>query len=373
MQFFPLVLCALISLVPEAAYYAYQSFLQAEQDGPNYTLNSIVYMLIYALFNVLFIVFCHLNALGMVITMILAPFIMTVYGIFNMIRKNNICFLADLSILKRILVYSVPVVPHDLSAMSVTYISKIFLNHSVSFAATGLFTVASQISTAMSLVQSSMNLAFHPWFNQQMIKGAEGRKNIKSFSVFIFAFYCYISIFIAFFSPEVLSVITPPAYKTAWKFVPFLVLVLVVNFIYYTHILSILYNIRASKFIMICSLTGAVLNIVLSNDLIKMYASWGAVLAYFISRLVTVLVAVIYSRIVQPVDFGLLKMCMLTIATAIIISLGLSYGWLHNINGINFFNIIFKLFIIIIISIVVFYCNRKVLIEYAKVLILRKF
>ena len=371
-DFYPLIICALLALIPEAMYYAYQSFLQAEQDGYNYTRNSIIYMLLYASLNIFFIVCLRLNTLGMLLSMILSPTIMTVYGIFSMTRNNTIKFILDNKILGRILKYSIPVVPHDLSAMSVTLISKIFLNNSVSFAATGLFTVASQISTAMSLVQTSMNLAFHPWFNQQMKEGLEGRIHIRSFSVFIFAFYCYVSIIISFFSPEILSIITPPAYHTAWKFVPFLVMALVISFIYYSHVLSIFYNVKASKFIMLCSLSGAVLNIVLLDIFVNKYAAWGAVFAYFISRVATAIIAVVYSRIVQPVDFGLTKMCLLTIATAVMILSGLSYGWIYEINGVDMFNICIKLAILSIISVLVVYTKRKIIFDYTNMLLSKR-
>ena len=369
MQFFPLVFLGVISLIPEALYYAYQSFLQADQKGEAYTQNSIIYMLIYAGMNIVLIIGFRLGALGMVVTMMTTPLIMSTYGIIKMYHTDNLLFCFDSKIIKPTLKYSLPVVPHDLSSMIATYISKIFLNNSVSYAATGLFTVSSQISNVMSLVQSSLNLAFHPWFNEQMNNGTEGRRNIKAFSIFIFAVYCYVSIFIALFSPELLNILTPDGYQYAWKLVPLLTLALVINFIYYSHALTIFYNIRASKFIAVCSITGSLSNIVLSYFLITKYGSWGAVISYFIARCITAFITVLYSRHVQKVDYGLPKMCIMTVGTAAIMLIGLSYGWVKEINGFNYVNIIIKLCIVGTVTVAVFLWKRIVIIEYAHMLL----
>lgn len=372
MEFFPFVFLGILSLVSEALYYAYQSFLQSEQDGKTYTKNSITFMLIYAVTNLILIIGFRLGALGMVITMFTTPAIMSAYGIIKMYSEKKLVFGFDKKILAPTLKYSIPVVPHDISSMLATYISKIFMNSSVSYAATGQYTVSSQISNVMSLVQSSLNLAFHPWFNEQMEKGNEGRRNIKSFSVFIFAVYCYVSILIALFSPELLSILTPDSYRDAWKLVPLLTLALVINFIYYSHVLAIFYNVKASKFIAVCSITGSLSNIVLSYLLIARIASWGAAIAYFAARCITAAITVIYSRKVQKVDFGLSKMCIMAAATALIMAIGLAYGFINEINGFNLLNIALKLMIIIVITLTIFLLNKQTILTYVRLLLKRK-
>lgn len=372
MEFFPLVFLGIISLVTEALYYAYQSFLQAEQNGKAYTKNSILYMLIYAGTNLILIIGFRLGALGMVITMFTTPLIMSVYGIIKMRCQNALEFCIDKSILKPMLKYSIPVVPHDISSMLATYVSKIFLNNSISYAATGQYTVSSQISNVLSLVQSSLNLAFHPWFNEQMENGTDGRRNIKSFSIFIFAVYCYASIFIALFSPELLSILTPGAYRDAWKLVPLLTLALVINFIYYSHVLAIFYNVKASKFIAVCSITGSLSNIMLSYFLIARIASWGAAIAYFIARCITAAITVVYSRKVQKVDFGLPKMCIMAAGTALIMAIGLAYGFLNDINEFDLTNIMIKMLVVSIVSAVIFLLKKKTIMTYVWLLLKRK-
>ena len=364
MEFYPLVFMGVLSLIPEALYYAYQSILQAEQRGKSYTANSIAYMLLYAGLNLIFVLFIRMGALGMTIGMLFTPTIMSAAGIIRLIRRGEMKFCLDTKILKPVLRYSLPIVPHDLSATLATYISKIFLNKTVSYAATGLYTVASQISTIISLVQTSLNLAFHPWFYEQMEKGEEGRKNIKSFSVFIFIVYCYMSLLIVFFSQEVIAILTPEEYREAWKIVPIMTIALVVNFIYYTHVLTIFYNIKASRFIAVCSVSGALFNIIAAYFLVPAYNSMGAALAYFVSKCFTALITVVYSRRVQKVDFGLSKMIVFLFVTAALMLVGLSYSIIFNSTGFDIKNIAFKLVLTVLITAVLVIWKKDTIIKY---------
>ena len=364
MDFYPLVFMGVLSLIPEALYYAYQSILQAKQHGKSYTVNSIAYMFVYATLNIIFVLFLRMGALGMTLGMFLAPAVMSIAGIIRLIKNREMIICIDIKILRPVLKYSLPIVPHDLSATLATYISKIFLNKTVSYAATGQYTVASQISNIISLVQTSLNLAFHPWFYEQMENGEEGRKNIKNFSVFIFTAYCYASILIALFSQEVITVLTPGEYRNAWKIVPIMTVALVINFIYYTHALTIFYNIKASRFIAVCSISGALFNIIAAYFFVPVYNSLGAALAYFVSKCFTALVTVFYSRRVQMVDFGLSKMIIYLFITIGLITAGLSYSFIFDTVGFDVKNIVFKLVFTVLITVVLFVWKKDVIIKY---------
>lgn len=372
MVFFPLIFLGVVGLGAEAIYLAYQSFLQAEQKGKEYSINSVCYMLLYTGTNLILIAGFKLGVLGMTITMVTTPLIMGIIGIIRSYHQDRIEFRFDHSIVIPTLKYALPIVPHDASGMISMHISKVFINTAVSYQATGQYTVASQISSIMSLVQGSLNMAFHPWFNEQMQQGAEGRKNIKKFSLLIFAIYCYASIMIAFFSPELICILTPDAYRDAWQLVPLLTLALVVHFIYYTHVLTIFYNVKASKFISVCSITGSLMDIILSYFLINHMASFGAAIAYFLARCITTLITVLYSRKVERVDFGLPKMCLMTIGTAGIMALGLVYGYVNQINEFNLINILIKLAVAIGLTLLILAIYRKEIVSHVGVLLKRK-
>ncbi|MEG0156514.1 MAG: hypothetical protein RR661_02550, partial [Anaerovoracaceae bacterium] len=161
-----------------------------------------------------------MDASAMVLGTLCANIAFSLYGAYNLLNDKIMKVNFNKNYIVKALKYSLPILPHDLSNTIGTYLSKIILNTNISYASSGLFTVSSQISSIMNLVQASINLAFRPWFNEEIQKGEGGRKNIKRFSIITFSLYSAASIIISFFSQELLYFLVPQEYHEAWKITP---------------------------------------------------------------------------------------------------------------------------------------------------------
>lgn len=358
-EFYPIVLLGIGTLVFDAIYLTYQSVLQAAQDGKNYSINSIIYLLAQASFNIFLITVLKYQALGMVLSLFASNVIFSIYGIVSMHRNGFMVFACDIPMLKKALKYSIPILPHNLSTTISTYVSKIMLNVNVSYAATGLFTVASQISTALGLVQTSINLALRPWFNEQMAYGDEGRNNIKKFSLFVFSVFNFLCILISLFSPEIFRILTNEVYHEAWRLVPILTLSLVVSFIYYIHVLIIMYNINASKYVGFLSVGSCIINILLSYLLINSFESFGAAFATLFSQAVLALATVLFSTYIDKLDLGIKNMLLQIAFTVMNVSAGMVFNYFYNIEAFCLWNITYRLLFAVNAFIVLIYLKRK--------------
>jgi O-antigen/teichoic acid export membrane protein len=359
LEFLPMVALGLIALFFDAIYAIYQSILQTKQEGKAYTLNSSLYLLLNAIFNIIYIVFIQLGGISLVLSLLCTNIVFSIYSIYRLLNKRIMVFCLDGKIIKTALKYSLPILPHDLSNNISNYLSKIILNVNISYAVSGLFTVATQISSIMNLVQSSINLAFRPWFNEQMNLGVEGKKNIKKFSIFVFSIYGFVSLCIAYFCQELLYIFVSQEYLASWKVVPMLLMSLVISFIYYIHILTIMYNLKASRFVFACSLTGCIANILFSLLLIPRFSIMGAGVAKLLSQIILAAVTVIISRKTEYVDFGLRIMIQQTGFIVAMMLTGLYFGYLHNLSGFIWLNILYKLLLLIFGGTVLFWRQRK--------------
>jgi O-antigen/teichoic acid export membrane protein len=313
-----------------------------------------------------------MGALGVILGLFTANAILGVYGITIMVRKKIMVFTLDKEILKRSLKYSLPILPHNLATPISSYSSKLIINSSVSYATTGLYTVSTQISLILSLVQASINLAFRPWFNEQMENKNEGRMNIKIFTGIIFSVYVFVSIAVAYFCQEIIYLFTSSEYHEAWKIVPILTAALVVEFIYYIYVLTIMYDIWASKFTAICSISGAMSNIIISYLLVPSYKSYGAAIAFFLSKITISVIAVLLSKKIELVDFGLKQMLWKIVLSIVAIGAGLLFTILFNLKGINWLNILYKVVLLISIFFYLFWKMRKQIKEYINSIFIKK-
>lgn len=357
--FYPLIFYTLLVVFFNTIFTTYQTILQSKQEGKKYTESNIIYMFVHAFLNVLFIMLLRWGSEGYMLSLLLSNVILAIFGMLALYHSGVLTNCISWNYIKKSIAYSVPIIPHDLSNNLSEYVSKILLNKFLSYAATGVFSIAAQCSGMMSLVQTSLNMAFHPWFNEQMKRGNAGRKNIETFSVFIFGTYCYFCIILSFFSKEALFLLATSDYHSAWRLIPILSIGLVIRFIYYTHTLSILYNIRASKFISICSLSGCAFNFGISYFFIKYFSLSGAAIASIAYVIFQTIITVFYSNYVCKVDFGMKRMIVILCETMVLLFAGLFFDYIGTDSKIILLNVIFKTAIVCCITLILFIKYKK--------------
>ena len=252
-DFFPIVFLGVLSLGFESIYLIYQSLFQAKQDGKSYSINSIVYLFFHAATVVLFVLLFRMGGLGIVLSNCITNLCFAIYGLLSMYQLGYMKITLNKMMLINSLRYSIPILPHNLATNLNTYSTKIIINNFLGYALSGIYTLASQFSTVFSLVQSSVNLAFRPWFVEQMQSGEEGRKQIKYMSCMIMAVFSFCAVGISLFSKEFILILSEQAYTDAWKMIPFFILTQLVAFIYFSHVQTLMYNLKKSKYTSICS------------------------------------------------------------------------------------------------------------------------
>jgi O-antigen/teichoic acid export membrane protein len=225
--------------------------------------------------------------------------------------------------LKRSLKYSIPILPHNLATNLNTYSTKTIINSFLGYTVSGLCTLASQFSTIFALVQSSVNLAFRPWFVEQMESGEDGRKQIKYMSCMIMSLFSFCAVVISLFSKEIVLILSEQSYASAWKMIPFFILTQLVAFIYFSHVQTLMYNLKKSKYTFICSASSVIVNIIVSIALVKCISIYAILLAQFVSQTVMAVMAVIMGNHAEKVDFGLKRMIMFIFEALVLMGVGM--------------------------------------------------
>lgn len=307
-DFFPYVFWGVLSLGAEGIYLVYQSLTQARQDGKTFSLNSIVYLFFHFFAVVLLVAVLKLGALGMILSCFVTNFCFAAYGVISMCRKHMLVFCLNRQMLVKALKYSVPILPHNLANNLNTYAVKLIINNFVGYAVSGLYTLASQFSTIVNMVQNSVNLAFRPWFVEQMQNGEEGRAQIKHTSCMLMSILSFFCVGVSLFSKEVILILAEKTYVDAWLFVPVFVLGQLISYIYFCHVQTLMYNIRMSKYVAVCSFSGLLTNVLLCLALVEKLGVYAMLIALIVSRIVLCTITVLMSNRAENVDFGLWRM-----------------------------------------------------------------
>lgn len=322
-EFFPCVFWGVMALGCEGVYMVYQSLLQARQDGKNYSINSMVYLIFHAATVVIFVAVLKMGATGMVFSLFASNFCFAVYGVFRMCRGRFMTICLDGPMLSKALRYSIPIIPHNLSNNLNNYAIKLIISQYLTYALSGLYSLAAQFSTIINLVQSSVNLAFRPWFIEQMNSGEEGRRQIRYMTCMITALYSFCAVGIALFSKEIIVVMANHTYLDAWKMVPLFVFTQLISFVYYSHVQMLMYNVTMSRYTVICSFSGLVVNVAVSLLLVGPLGIYGILAGQVVSKIVLSAVTVVMSRRAEKIDFGLGQMIVYLLCAAVLMAGGM--------------------------------------------------
>lgn len=362
--FFPCVFWGILSLGAEGIYLVYQSLLQAKQDGKKYSINSMIYLFFHAVTVVVFVAVLKMGAVGMVLSNFITNLCFALYGIFSMLKNRLMVFCLDKGMLRQALKYSIPIIPHNLSNNLNIYAIKTIINKFLTYAMSGLYTLASQFSTIVNLVQTSVNLAFRAWFVEQMQEGEEGRNQIKYMSCMIMALFSFVSVGVALFSREIVMIMSEKDYHEAWKMVPLFIITQLISFIYYSHVQNILYNIKMSKFTVVCSFSGLAVNVAVSLLLVEKMGIYGILIGQVVSKIVLSALAVVMSNKAGKVDFGLKKMVLYLLVATILSGLGVLVS-LNDDAIIDVISVLQKIGLLAIAFFVYIFSYRK---DYAQLL-----
>lgn len=352
-DFYPTLVISLAGLIFASVYSIYQDILNGMENAKKFSITSISYFFIQLGFIIYFVVIMGWGANGVLTASLITNFIFFIYLLVDLIRNDLITICIDRQMLKNGLKYSIPLLPHNLSTHITSFVSKIFINNSFSLTSVGLFSLATQFGAITDMLQSSVNIAFRPWFYEQLNKKEKDyKKNITQLSDVLIWGYGIIFLIIALFCQEAILLFTNENYFRAWTVVPLIIIPFSIKTMYYFYINVLLYHKQATKYIFMATVSSSIVNIILSAIFIPIMDMYGSALADLIAMVIRVAIIVALSLHFEDVGYKLSKFIYLIIINISFISIGLIFSYTKFMYEISWLNIAYKSFIVLLYLII---------------------
>ena len=249
----------------------------------------------------------------------------------------------DWGVLRQMLAYSIPLLPHNLSTRVASLVSAALINGAGNLSALGLYNVASKFGTVCDTLQGSVSTAYEPWLFRKLKERGEGYKGeIASFTETLIWVYASVFLGIGLFTQEAVLLMLDRQYAEAWMLVPPIVLVYCVKTAYYFYISVLFYYKRAARLIFVATLTGSALNVALSFLLIPPLGAYGSVLADGVSMLVRVSIVVAMSRRYEDVGLRVSRFVSMTLSVALAMAAGLAFSYTACRYSVSLLNLLWK-------------------------------
>lgn len=366
-NFYPVILITIISLIFSCQHTVYENILRSQQRAIKYAVTAIVYFILNLILNIYFVVALRMGGVGVILATLISNTLYTIFFIFDLVRSKSIKFCLDWNLLKSALKYSVPIMPHNLSTSITVLISKILIGGKSSLATLGLYSVASQFGHIADTVQVYVNNAYGPWLYEKLHdKEEEYKKSINNIVKMLSDIIGVFLIGIALFSQDYILLFLEESYSGSWKYVPFIVMVYAIKIAYYFYVNILFYYKEASRKLFIATLSGSLLNLLLSYIFIPIMGVYGSILADAVAMVVRVGIIILISRKFEDTGIRLSSFFSNFLKIAVFILGGLVLSYLKFDDSFSVFNFFYKVIFIVIYMLIILIKNKGELLNFVK-------
>lgn len=366
-SFWPTVAVSLLGLVFSTLYGHYQILLRSMELARNFVFTSLLYFALTTLLTIVFIVPLRLGADGVLAAQALANLVFAAYGIWDLSRRKMMRLCLDWNILKGMLLYSLPLMPHNLSTHLSNLVSMLLINGNGSLAAAGIYNLASKFGVIADTLQSSLNSAYQPWLFSQLKEDKDGLKDrVREFTEVLLWGLAAAFVVFGLFIQELILAFLDASYAQAWPLIPLIIMVYSVKTVYYFYVAVLFYYKKASKFIFVATCTSSILNIALSVPLISLWGAYGSVAADAAAMILRVAIVISISKKFDDVGYRVGQFVRVTLVVCLTLTIGLFFSYTKFMYTIEPFNIAWKFVVFLVFLVFACIVNRSYIARFVK-------
>lgn len=342
-----LIFLGIISIATSPLYAIQQKINIIEEKPFHYTLNTFTFFILNTFFCVLFIVEYEMGALGLLLASAIVQVIFYIYSFIYLHRRMK--FIIEFHFIKEALKYSIPLIPNRVSSWGLVSFNKIFLGKSLSNAAVGIYNVANYFGLIITVLASSVSLAYQPFVFKMLDSGKLGKETLEKVTILLISCFSIFGLLISSFSKDLLTIFINHQYVSAASIIPMIVWGETVSAISTSYIYILFYYKNAPKYISYSTILAAIINIGGCIVLVPILGIEGAVISLFFSSIISAGYKYYYAQKISGMNLHIGKIILVP-AILFTITLLIQY------YPINLF---LKLLLLLFVSLIVVFLNKK--------------
>lgn len=254
--------------------------------------------------SVLLIVYLSLDEIGRIFSQVLICGVFAITSIIYL-RKDKLLnfFTWNPQYIKESLQFAIPLIPHVAGVFLISMADRFFIAGELGVDKAGIYMLAAQLATVVSLVHESINRAFLPWlFEKLAMNKIEDKKLIVKYTYLWFVVILLTSPILFFIGPSLVTIIAGPQYSEAGNIFGWLALGHSFGGMY-AMLNCYIYFSKKTYSLSIVTLFSGILNIILLIFFLKIYGLIGAGIAFSISMLVRFFLTWLLAQYVHPMPW----------------------------------------------------------------------
>jgi O-antigen/teichoic acid export membrane protein len=308
-------------------------FLRSNLKSKEYfLLESIVFLCSTSVILILLIPY-EMGIQAKLYGMACGTFLSLGYFIFISRKYSLLGFHFKWSLLKRSLLYSLPLIPNIAAGWIAGFSDRLILSYYGKISEIGLYAVSAQLALVLYMINDAMMQVQGPISMSALTEDREvGKQQISKFlSVYVWTILLFYLV-LTFFSKEILYVFTDERFHSAYRLVAILAFLYVMSGVY--RIFTTIISFHEKTWIISSgAIFSAIVNMALNFSLIPYFGQWAAAWATFLSTMAYTIWIVSWAQKIYPVpiNFRFVFSALFIVAVLTIIQQVVDY---YNLIGI---------------------------------------
>ncbi|HEK0623323.1 oligosaccharide flippase family protein [Proteus mirabilis] len=276
---------------------------QVRNDAIKYGLLLITQSSLYMGLSLIFIISMKLGSEGRILGQFYSTLIFSIISI-GYLYKDKLLKLDNIkySMLKEIIFYGIPLIPHTFGFFIIYTSDRIILNKYLGLSSVGIYVLAVQVSSVVTILCDSINKAYMPWlFSKLKLNNKNVNLSIVKSTYYYFLFLIFMSFLSFLIGPYIISFIAP-TYIEASHIIGYLCLGQAISSMY-TTISNYLFYTKNTGVISTITIISGILNAILMAIMIYYSGLFGAALAFCISKLIQLIMVWYISNKYYPMPW----------------------------------------------------------------------
>ena len=306
LAFYPLIVWQIIVSYLALAWIVPSAVFKARQEAYKWASCALASFVLGTALTMYFIIVHKEGAMGVVRASLIAQSIMTVVYIY--IISRNVSFRFQWSKLKESLLFTLPLVPNAFIGIIFAFADRWFLEHYYTLVEVGLYTMALRFGQLPGMLYSASGDAWMPVFFNTANKDETQAKSLLSRTItFWAAGGGLVTLVVAFFSREVIMVMTTPQFYPAHTIIPILVFGGLLAGVYFYPRYAILFVKKTKMFVLVTWIAGST-KVLANYLLIPLYGMFGAAFSGLIANVITLIIIYLIVWKYYPLRFEYTKL-----------------------------------------------------------------
>lgn len=269
--------------------------LRINEKATKYLFLSLLQLFMNIAFTLVFLIFLSRGARGFLEASLISNLVIAfIYFLFT---YSRIDFRIDFSILKKSILFALPIIPTLLIAWIIDFSDRLFIERYFNLESVGIYSLAYRFGLLVTFISSSIATAYNPYFFKLANSEDQVSAQISLYKSnnIIILLSLFLTFLISFFSQELIMLFFNKTYLEASKIIP------LIAFSYFLSCVAGLYSLmiyQSKKMVrnLLNALIVCIVNILLNFILIPVLDYNGAAISTFITFLVMFLIAYFYVK-----------------------------------------------------------------------------